>query len=176
MPLYNSGLGSFFKVDLINKRIRTYTLRILIIGPIIMHVILYTSEVNIPQVDVNSELPSIIKKAKFNNKKYEITGLLFYHNHYFVQILEGEKSHLEHLMAKLTLDPRHKNIERIVDEPLGHRYFEKWHMDSFNINNNEEIDPSALRLFKEVYSLNFSLKTDKLIDFYKAMLSSQSPF
>ena len=105
----------------------------------------------IEESEIDTELSSIIKSAKFNNKKAQITGLLFYHNHRFVQLLEGEKAQLEQLMDKLALDKRHKNIERIVDEPLGHRYFDKWHMDSFNINNKEMIDPSALRLFKDMY-------------------------
>lgn len=141
-----------------------------------MHVILYTSEVLIDKDKIQTELNSIIAKAKVYNKKAGITGLLFYHNNSFVQILEGDEESLNVLLTKIAQDNRHKNIQRIIDEPLGHRYFDNWHMDSFNISSKEEIDPSALRLFKEVYSLNFSLKTDKLIKFYKEMLNSQIPY
>lgn len=136
-----------------------------------MHLILYSSESTIDEKIIEEELERIIEKAKANNKSLAITGLLFFHNKRFVQVLEGEKTHLERLMTRLAQDNRHKNIERIIDEPIEERYFSYWNMDCFNLDNKQQIDPSALRLFKEVYQLNFPLQSDRLIYFYKTMMT-----
>ena len=48
-----------------------------------MHLIVYSSDFNCSDFDVEKELEQIEANAKKNNKKENITGVLFYHNNKF---------------------------------------------------------------------------------------------
>lgn len=138
-----------------------------------MHLIVYTSESTLANTDINKTLDAISKKARINNKSLNITGLLFYHNHRFVQILEGSKESLEKLLKIIDKDTRHKNIERIIDEKVNKRGFEEWNMDSFNILENEEIDPAELKKITDAMKKNLLLDSLLLTTLYKSLLNSR---
>jgi hypothetical protein len=46
-------------------------------------------------------LVGTVTRSKVNKLELDITGLLFYHNGSFIQVLEGEKDSLEVLMSIL---------------------------------------------------------------------------
>ncbi len=48
-----------------------------------------------------SEIDAILAKASAFNTKNNITGCLLYHNHEFIQILEGEMDHIESLYVNI---------------------------------------------------------------------------
>lgn len=83
-----------------------------------MRLIVYISEYTGKASDVDRELTSIVKIAKANNARLEVTGVLFYQHGKFVQIIEGEDKPLSLLMKKIELDNRHKNISYLVDEVI----------------------------------------------------------
>lgn len=137
-----------------------------------MHLIVYTSESTLTNTDVNEALADISNIARINNKRLGITGLLFYHNQRFVQVLEGEKDALETLLNVIEQDKRHKNIERIIDEEITKRGFKEWNMDSFNLSENEVMDPEELRNIAIAIKRNLVLDSVVLISLYKTLLSS----
>ena len=138
-----------------------------------MHLIVYTSESTLKNTDINKTLDDISRKARLNNKNLNITGLLFYHNRRFVQILEGSTESLEKLLKIIEKDKRHKNIERIIDEEINKRGFEEWNMDSFNISENEEIDPVELKKITDDMKKNLVLDSLLLTTLYKSLLNSR---
>ncbi len=138
-----------------------------------MHLIVYTSESTLKNTDINKTLDDISRKARLNNKNLNITGLLFYHNRRFVQILEGSTESLEKLLKIIEKDKRHKNIERIIDEEINKRGFEEWNMDSFNISENEEIDPVELKKITDAMKKNLVLDSLLLTTLYKSLLNSR---
>ena len=75
-----------------------------------MHLIIYTSEYVGRAEYIDDVLADIVKRSKINNTEYDITGLLFYHNGRFIQVLEGDKDSLEGLMSILEKDDRHEKI------------------------------------------------------------------
>ena len=75
-----------------------------------MHLIIYTSKYVGRAEDINDILADIVIRSEKNNLKYGITGLLFYHNGRFIQVLEGERGSLEGLMSILENDDRHKPV------------------------------------------------------------------
>lgn len=137
-----------------------------------MHLIVYTSESTSNNTDINKTLNDISKKARINNKNLDITGLLFYHNQRFVQILEGNKESLEKLLKIIEKDKRHQNIERIIDEKVDKRGFKEWNMDSFNISENEIIDPVELKNITDAIKINLVLDSLLLSSLYKSLLNS----
>jgi hypothetical protein len=150
---------------------RTF-IAVLSITGVVMHVIVYTSELATPEVDIKKLLLAIVEQAKANNPRLGITGLLFYHNLRFLQIIEGEKEALHQLMAVIQKDPRHKNVVRIIDDDIYKKSFEQWNMDYLNLSDNDTIDIEELEVIRDVYKKTMTADTGMLAYFYKAMLES----
>ena len=136
-----------------------------------MHFIVYTSEYIGKEEDINLVLDDIVKKSKINNPAHGITGLLFYHNQRFIQVLEGERDALEGLMSILEKDNRHKNIQRILDQQVKKRGFMDWNMDSLNLTEGQDIDPDELIRIRDAYKKHLLVDSKLLVEFYKAMLA-----
>lgn len=136
-----------------------------------MHFIIYTSEYIGKEEDINSVLDDIVRTSKNNNPEYGITGLLFYHNKRFIQVLEGERDALEGLMSILEKDNRHRNIQRIIDQQIKKRGFKDWNMDSLNLSEGQNIDPDELIRIRDAYKKHLLVDSKLLVDFYKAMLA-----
>lgn len=86
----------------------------------------------------NDDLFELLAKARESNEKLGITGLLLHKNGEFMQALEGDADSVHSLSAKIAKDPRHKEIQILVDDPCRRREFPDWSMGFQNLN---EIDP-----------------------------------
>jgi hypothetical protein len=138
-----------------------------------MHLIIYTSQYVGDIDEIDKVLSDITITAKINNLESGITGLLFYHNNYFVQVIEGERDTLEGLISILENDNRHKNIERVVDEEINKRKFSDWNMDSFNLSEEDKIDPEELKKILDVYRNVLKVDAKSLVGFFKVMIGSR---
>ena len=136
-----------------------------------MHLIIYTSKYVGRAEDINDILADIVIRSEKNNLKYGITGLLFYHNGRFIQVLEGERGSLEGLMSILEKDGRHQNIQRIVDQTIKKRAFKEWSMDSLNLSEDATIDPDELIRIRDAYKKHLLVDSKLMVEFYKAMLA-----
>ena len=137
-----------------------------------MHLIVYTSEYVSGDEDVSKDLSEITAKAKQKNPASGITGLLFYHNGRFLQFIEGEKQALDELMSILDGDPRHKNIEIIINQAISKRSLAQWNMDTFNLSESEKIELDELKAIRDAYKRNLVVESEILASFYKTMLKS----
>ncbi len=82
-------------------------------------------------------MQDIINEARQKNPNRNITGCLYYKNRTFLQLLEGEKSEVESLFAKIQKDPRHFNPKIVWQGEIGERSFAKFWMMYFNNENND---------------------------------------
>lgn len=76
----------------------------------------------------DNELLAILKSAQKNNKAYNITGVLLYSGGTFIQAIEGEAKDVDKLYDIVDLDPRHKSLIKLLDQPLAKRNFPGWSM------------------------------------------------
>jgi len=74
------------------------------------------------------EIGLIVEAAKKNNIRANITGVLFFGNNYFLQILEGPRNNLNILYNKIIRDERHTNMQVLELREIGSRYFHEWSM------------------------------------------------
>ena len=65
------------------------------------------------------------------NEAHKITGVLFYENQYFVQILEGSQSNISFLWKKIRNDARHEIVRELDFQEIVERNFPKWGMRFF---------------------------------------------
>ena len=136
-----------------------------------MHLIIYTSKYVGRAVDIDDVLADIVVRSEINNLEFGITGLLFYQNGRFIQVLEGERDSLEGLMSILEQDDRHENIQRIIDQAIKKRAFEEWSMDSLNLSEGATIDPDELIRIRDAYKKHLLVDSKLMVEFYKAMLA-----
>ncbi len=81
-------------------------------------------------------LMNLLEDAVHKNKRNGITGVLFYDNRIFGQIIEGYPQHVELIWKGITADPRHKEIQVLDITPLQKRRFSNWSMKFYG---SEEI-------------------------------------
>lgn len=142
-----------------------------------MHIIVYISEYSGSKALIHDDLIGIIEESQRNNSDARITGLLFYHDQHFLQIIEAQQQTLENLMTVLEADQRHKNIQRVVDEPISKRSFSDWNMASFNLSNDVPLDPEEIKRITKLFKKNVNLSASGgglLVKFYQAMLTKSS--
>lgn len=72
----------------------------------------------------------ILAEARRNNVRDKITGVLTFTGGQFVQILEGHPDRLEDLLARLAVDPRHRDLKILARRTAAHRDFQSWDMVS----------------------------------------------
>ena len=70
----------------------------------------------------------ILEKSTAHNKKENITGVLCQGSGLFLQVLEGERSQVNLLYARIMSDRTHRNVELLSMEEITHRRFGQWSM------------------------------------------------
>lgn len=135
-----------------------------------MHLITYMSDYTGTDDQVKQDLVNITKTAKVENALREITGVLFYMEGKFLQVMEGEEDVLRSLMLNIEKDPRHKNIIYLIDTSIEKRGFYDWNMDSFNFSNGQKFNVDNMRAISNSFSQNLLPRSDTLVMFYKKIL------
>ena len=88
--------------------------------------ILYASTVN-EQLKPN-DIEDILDKARLNNKKTDVTGMLFFSSNYFLQCIEASRTNVNELYHKILNDKRHSNIVLLDYTEISEREFGDWSM------------------------------------------------
>ncbi len=88
--------------------------------------LIYVSEV-VNAFD-ESDVQQILAAARKNNDKLGVTGMLCFHNHYFLQCLEGARSEVNKIYQEILKDPRHFNIVLLEYKEIAAREFDAWSM------------------------------------------------
>ena len=130
-----------------------------------MHLIIYTGK----DKDIGRDLIKIHKSSAKNNPGLGITGVLFYHNGNFLQVLEGEQEDLEKMMKILEKDTRHARITRIVDTKITKRGFPDWQMDVFNLDTDAVLERRDLLVYEEMFSRQCSMDASVFINMLQSL-------
>lgn len=93
------------------------------------------------------ELAELLRQARENNEREEITGMLLYKDGSFMQAFEGEEERATRLHDKILLDRRHKNIITLLEEPLEKRQFDNWSMAFQNVDLLDKDEQSVISPF-----------------------------
>jgi Sensors of blue-light using FAD len=76
----------------------------------------------------DAELALLLSKARMNNARLGLTGLLAYHQRSFLQALEGEAEVVAELYATIEKDKRHDRILVLSRKAIDARSFGDWKM------------------------------------------------
>jgi len=100
----------------------------------------YTSRCT-PGVDVDQ----IVQQSRHNNAVDGITGLLWYNDGVFLQVIEGSESSVAATYARIAGDPRHEALTILSDRPVQAREFGYWSMERAE-KGNADTDALLARL------------------------------
>lgn len=111
-------------------------------APLDIHQIVYASQLKkeFPQ----TEIMTILEKARTTNLRIGITGYLFWRSGYIIQLLEGEKIYAKFIFHKIMNDPRHHHITILSEGPARSRLFGAWQMAYKDISGDDSALISAM--------------------------------
>lgn len=76
-------------------------------------------------------LMRLTDQASQLNQQLDLSGVLFYENQYFGQILEGPRAEVMKIWEKIQRDPRHQQVRLLKMEEIKERSFTAWSMRFF---------------------------------------------
>ena len=73
-------------------------------------------------------LMRLLESARAFNQKHGVTGILYYDNQQFGQIIEGERANVMKVWKRIQEDDRHHRVELIEIREISERSFPEWLM------------------------------------------------
>lgn len=80
---------------------------------------------------------SILSTAQAYNQTHGISGVLCQGQGLYLQVLEGERSAVNRLYARIVADARHNDVELLHYEEITVRRFAKWSMAFVDISTRD---------------------------------------
>ena len=94
------------------------------------HILISLTYASRANADVSPEdFQTILEQAQENNRQNAVTGMLTFNREYFLQTIEGPRSQINQLLAKLIDDPRHHDLQVIESKEIKAREWAQWSMN-----------------------------------------------
>jgi hypothetical protein len=106
--------------------------------------LIYLSKPVGPQTPALTE--SILRQAAAWNQQNEVTGVLCEGQGVYLQVLEGERSTVTRLYARIFADPRHADLELLHCESTTGRRYAGWSMARVSLS---DVDPQTTIVWPE---------------------------
>jgi hypothetical protein len=94
----------------------------------------------------DQEADDLLRRAKANNDRSGITGILIHDRRRYYQYLEGDEDKVEATFARIAMDRRHQAIIRLKSGTINRRQFPEWAMASKTVTTDESLRSSVERL------------------------------
>ena len=91
-----------------------------------MYQLIYASKYH--NLSKGEVITNIVDKAKLNNLRDQLTGILVFSSGYFLQCLEGERGAVNKTFSKIVRDERHFNLNILTYTEIYERSFPFWTM------------------------------------------------
>jgi len=90
-----------------------------------------------------------LHRAKINNDRDGITGILIHDHRRYLQYLEGDEVRVEATFARIAMDPRHRAIMRLHSGTISRQQFPGWAMASKMASADGSLKASVERLVQD---------------------------
>ena len=98
-----------------------------------MNQVVYSSAALAPFSE--AQLSELLVRARKKNERLGVSGMLLYHDGSFLQVLEGEPSVLDSLLAVISVDKRHHRVVTLLKREVDERHFGDWRMGFASTKN-----------------------------------------
>jgi hypothetical protein len=101
--------------------------------------LIYTSRAQQPFSD--ADLKKLLLRARSNNRKIDVRGMLIYHDGAFLQALEGDELSVRNLFKRIERDVRHAGVTILRNQSSfgERRIFGDWSMGFANASSNVQV-------------------------------------
>lgn len=82
-------------------------------------------------------LKTLLSKARDDNERAGLSGMLLYAGGSFFQVLEGPARAVDAVYRRIQADPRHDSIVMLVREQIKERSFEDWTMGFYEASADD---------------------------------------
>jgi len=82
-------------------------------------------------------LVAMLEKARENNRRTGITGVLLHSAGRFAQCIEGEKEAIDTLYLRISGDVRHRDVVKLQEVMIPARCFAQWSMGCVDLLESE---------------------------------------
>lgn len=87
-----------------------------------------------------SQLEVLLAKARRNNFRSDVTGMLLYHEGSFFQVLKGPEAAVRKIFDRVSADPRHKEVMLVWQGNVATRQFGDWSMGFVNSQSDGPLE------------------------------------
>ena len=91
------------------------------------------------QTFAQSDLQTLLQKARDKNTQLDLTGMLLYKDGNFMQVLEGKEEVVTELVEIIKRDTRHKGVLELLRGTSEQRMFPNWSMGYRDLANKEVV-------------------------------------
>lgn len=95
------------------------------------------------------DLLALLQQCHADNTARGVTGMLFYGNGTFLQVIEGEDTVVDELVGRIARDPRHEDIRILSRKALTQREHPDWSMGFERVTDAGLSEVAGLRDFSE---------------------------
>ncbi len=121
------------------------------------------------------EIEKILASCTKNNPGFNLTGVLFYNDKKFFQLVEGESKVVMETYDKIKKDTRHTNCIMLSCAPIKEKSFSSWNMGLKKIDNSlevlTEISPEERKYLAHLISGNEEKDASKVLQLMKKMFN-----
>ncbi|MEE4186739.1 MAG: phosphate-starvation-inducible PsiE family protein [Gammaproteobacteria bacterium] len=107
------------------------------------------------------DLMALLHQCREYNSENGITGMLLYSNGTFLQVLEGNETEIDSLLATISTDPRHTDVRMLDRQPIEQRMYGDWSMGFKRVSARELKQVPGLRKFSLEDFNTVTLSRDK---------------
>ncbi|MEL7464042.1 MAG: BLUF domain-containing protein [Pseudomonadota bacterium] len=127
--------------------------------------------------DFDGDAADILNEARLENSLRGVTGLLTYCDGSIFQLLEGEKTDVEAIFARIERDPRHRSVIRLLSEAISVRDFVDWSMAWLRIPSDHKLAPHVSATLREAHAdgARVSAEVRILLDAFSGEIGSERP-
>jgi hypothetical protein len=86
----------------------------------------YLSSASFPYSD--GDLATLLLISRANNARVGVTGMLLYRDGQFLQVLEGPEDAVRDRYSRISADPRHRDVHKLMETTVSERQFPEWTM------------------------------------------------
>jgi hypothetical protein len=97
--------------------------------------LLYVSRAVGPQT--TTVTASILSRAQAHNRQQGVRGVLCQGQGLYLQVLEGERSVVHRLYARILLDRRHSDVEMLFLEETTQQHYADWSMAHVDLSEHD---------------------------------------
>lgn len=136
-----------------------------------LSLIAYISEYAGTPERVDRDIEDIRRVAKRFNGDCGISGVLFFLNNRFMQVLEGEAGILAQLMGRIEKDSRHRQLSYLLNVPIEKKELADWNMDTFNLAKTDVFRSETIQAITQVYTANIKPDAESFVSLVEEMLN-----